>query len=141
LYILVTPLLLAVHSERIPTAPRPNQDPVVFQALTREWDEKVTPEEYRGARAAARKIARVGLEDRNRKIRNIRRKILLDAKQAAQGHKEIDEETARLAAQAAQQLEFAAALSIPKSAEELFAEAAGVKRSFARAEALPEGRV
>jgi hypothetical protein len=81
------------------------------------------------------------LEDRNRKIRNIRRKILLDAKQAAQGHKEIDEETARLAAQAAQQLEFAAALSIPKSAEELFAEAAGVKRSFARAEALPEGRV
>eukprot|EP00775_Hariotina_reticulata_P004402 gene4402-4655_t len=127
------------RSERIPTQPKRNQDPVIFQALTREWDEKVTQEEYRGARAAVRKIARVGLEDRNRKIRNIRKKILQEAKQASQGRKELDEETARLAQQASEQLKYAAALSIPKTREQLFAEAAGVKRSFARAEALPEG--
>jgi rRNA-processing protein FCF1 len=49
-------LLRKARSERIPTAPNKKQDPVLFQALTREWDEKRSLEELRGARAAARQV-------------------------------------------------------------------------------------
>lgn len=44
------------RSERIPTAPKKTQDPILFQAITRDWDEKMSLEERRGARAAARKV-------------------------------------------------------------------------------------
>jgi hypothetical protein len=105
----------------------------VLQAITREWDEKATTEELRGARASARKIARVGIYDRNKSLRAVRRKALQNP-----AVKE-DEEAARLAANAARQIQEAAALSIQPTREELYQAAAGVKRSFARAEALPEG--
>jgi len=49
-------LLAKARSEAIPKQPKPNQDPVIFQAITRQWDEKMTREELRGARAAARKV-------------------------------------------------------------------------------------
>jgi hypothetical protein len=49
-------LIRKQRSERIPTAPKRTQDPVLFQAITRKWDEKMTQEELRGARATARKV-------------------------------------------------------------------------------------
>jgi hypothetical protein len=50
-----------------------------------------------------------------------------------------DADAARIADRAAQQVAAAAARSIQPSKEELAAAAAGVKRSYARAEGLPEG--
>jgi hypothetical protein len=49
-------LLRKERSERIPAAPRGSQDPIIFQAITRKWDEKMSKEELKGARAAARKV-------------------------------------------------------------------------------------
>lgn len=49
-------LMAKARSEAIPKQPKPNQDPIIFQAITRQWDEKMTREELRGARAAARKV-------------------------------------------------------------------------------------
>lgn len=106
---------------------------MIFQALTREWDEKTSLEEKRGARAAARKVARVGLYDRNKSLRTVRRKLMQSTEAAT------DPEVAALAASAARQVQEAASKAIQKSKEELAQEAAGVKRDFSRAEALPEG--
>jgi hypothetical protein len=103
------------------------------QAITREWDEKASQEEKRGARASARKIARVGIYDRYKGLRAVRRKAMQNPAAAT------DEEAKRLAENAARQIKAAAALSIQPTRESLFLEAAGVKRSFERAEALPEG--
>jgi hypothetical protein len=108
--------------------------PVVsLQAITREWDERATQEERRGARSYARKIARVGIYDRNKGLKSVRRKLIRNAAVAE------DEEAAKLAANAARQIQEAAAKSIQPTKEALYQQAAGVKRSFARAEALPEG--
>eukprot|EP00878_Enallax_costatus_P015287 GHUV01016006.1.p1 GENE.GHUV01016006.1~~GHUV01016006.1.p1 ORF type:complete len:429 (+),score=108.73 GHUV01016006.1:247-1533(+) len=127
-------LIRKERSERIPEKPKPKQDKVIFQAITREWDEKVSQEERRGARAAARKIANLGLYDRNKTVRKLRQKY-------AQGkiNEQQDPEAQKVAQRAVEQVQEAAALSIQPPKELLYQEAAGVKRSFARAEALPEG--
>jgi hypothetical protein len=109
------------------------QNANTLQAITREWDEKATQDELRGARASARQIARVGIYDRNKGLKAVRRKAIQNP--AAK----TDEEAAKLAANAARQIQEAAAKSIQPTKESLFQEAAGVKRSFERAEALPEG--
>jgi hypothetical protein len=106
----------------------------VAQAITREWDEKASQEEKRGARASARQIARVGIYDRNKGLKAVRRKALQNPAVAT------DEEARRLAENAARQIQEAASKSIQPTKESLYLEAAGVKRSFERAEALPEGK-
>jgi hypothetical protein len=103
------------------------------QAITREWDEKASQEEKRGARASARQIARVGIYDRNKGLKAVRRKALQNPAVAT------DEEARRLAENAARQIKEAASKSIQPTKESLYQEAAGVKRSYERAEALSEG--
>lgn len=122
------------RSERLPTKPKPKADKVIFQAMTREWDEKTTAEERRGARAAARKVATLGLYDRNKTVRKLRQKYV-----SGRIDEEADPEAKKVAQRAVEQVQEAAAKSIQKPKEVLYQEAQGVKRSFARAEALPEG--
>lgn len=105
--------------------------------MTRQWDEKASEEEKRGARASARKIARIGIYDRNKSLKAVRRKALKSPEALPTAKDE--EEAARIAANAARQIQEAAAKSIQPTKEALYAAAAGVKRDFSRAEALPEG--
>jgi hypothetical protein len=44
------------RSETIRYTPRRSQDPILFHAMNRQWDEKMSQEELRGAKAAARKV-------------------------------------------------------------------------------------
>ncbi|KAF8060073.1 hypothetical protein HT031_005012 [Scenedesmus sp. PABB004] len=132
------------RSEAIPAAPSPSADAAIFQALTREWDELATPEERRGARAAARKPARVGPPAGGGagQLRSVRRAL---AREAAAGCGAVgapapgDGSRAAMAARAAAATAAATAASTPPTAEAAASAAAGVGRTFARAEALPPG--
>lgn len=82
-------------------------------------------------------VARVGLYDRNRAMKAIRRKAVNKLKSADDD--ELTEEEKIIAQRAIEIREAAAAKSIQRSKEELAEEAKGVGRSYARAETLPEG--
>lgn len=75
--------------------------------------------------------------DRNRALKAVRRKAVqaLEKKDPS----ELTEEEAIIAARAKEIREAAASKSIQKTKEVLAEEAKGVPRSYARAEALPEG--
>jgi hypothetical protein len=82
-------------------------------------------------------IAAVGLYDRNRSMKVVRRKALEKIKKKPE--EELTEEEKLIAIRAKEIRDTAAALSIQKTKQELAKEAMGVPRSFAKAEALPEG--
>lgn len=82
-------------------------------------------------------VARVGLYDRNRALKAVRRKAVQALTQKSP--EELTEEEIIIAQRAKEIREAAAAKSIQRTKEELAQEAMGVPRSYARAEALPEG--
>lgn len=82
-------------------------------------------------------VARVGLYDRNRALKAVRRKAVQAL--TKKSPEELTEEEIIIAQRAKEIREAAAAKSIQRTKEELAQEAMGVPRSYARAEALPEG--
>jgi hypothetical protein len=82
-------------------------------------------------------VARVGLYDRNRALKAIRRKVTQKVDLADE--EELTEQDKIIAQRAIQIREAAAAKSIQTPKEQLAQEAKGVPRSFDRAKALPEG--
>jgi putative NADH-flavin reductase len=82
-------------------------------------------------------VARVGLYDRNRALKAIRRKVV--KKLDITDEDELTEQDKIIAQRAVGIREAAAAKSIQKPKEQLAEEAKGVPRSYKRAQALPEG--
>jgi hypothetical protein len=82
-------------------------------------------------------VARVGLYDRNRAMKAVRRKAVQALKKKPE--EELTEEEKVIAARAKEIRDAAAARSIQPSKEQLAEEAKGVGRSYERAQALPEG--